>query len=93
MHIEIEYVAQMRNAAGGTARETVALPTGATLQDLLKDAVERHGEQLTTLLLDETGTPRSSTLVFVGEEQVDWDNPPELTDSSKVTLLAPLAGG
>lgn len=93
MRIEIEYVAQMRNAAGGTERETVDLPSDATLRDLLEDAAERHGERLTALLLDDAGKPRSSTLVFVGEEQVSWDNPPRLTDSANVTLLAPLAGG
>ncbi len=93
MQIEVEYVAQMRSAAGGVTRETVTLAPGATVRDLVAELATRHGDRLAGLLLAEDGEPRSSTLVFVGEEQVDWECPPKLADSAKVTFLAPLAGG
>ncbi len=92
MKIQVEYVAQFKDAAG-LASEPVALPDGAGLLDLLRTVAGMHPERLAGLLLDEAGTPRPSALVFVGDEQAEWDEAPPLRDGVTVTLMAPLAGG
>lgn len=92
MKVQVEYVAQMKSAVGVDA-ETVELPAPATLETLITVLVERHGEGLRAMLLDEDGAVRSSALIFVGAEQAECGAPHELTEGTKVTLLAPLAGG
>jgi len=92
MNITIEYVAQMRSVAGMPA-ETVDLPVGTTAQDVIRSVAERHGGRLAELLLDENGVLRPSALVFADDEQVEWETAQTLREGSKVTILAPLAGG
>ena len=92
MDIVIEYVAQMRDAAG-VASETVSLATPASAQDVVRDAAQRRGGRLAELLLDEAGVLRPSAIVFVGDGQIDWNTPCALSDGARVTILAPLAGG
>lgn len=92
MDVVIEYVAQMRDAAG-VASETVTLGAPASAQDVIRDAAERRGGRLAALLLDEAGVLQPSAIVFVGDAQIDWDTPCALSDGARVTVLAPLAGG
>ena len=91
--IRVEYVAQMRAAADGVDAETFEVEDDADLVALLRAAADRHGENLESLLFDESGAPRASSLVFVNGDQVDWSEPPSLQEGAVVTLLAPLAGG
>ncbi len=92
MDVQIEYVAQMRDAAG-TAAETVAFGGPATVQDVVRDAARRHGGRLAQLLLDEHDALQPSAIVFVGDEQIEWDNVQPVSDGTRITVLAPLAGG
>lgn len=92
MTIRVEYVAQFKDAAG-LASEAFALPAGAGIRELLGAVAAAHPERLAGLLLDESGILRPSALVFVGDEQAEWDEAPPLRDGVAVTLMAPLAGG
>jgi len=92
MKIQVDYVAQFKDAAG-RASEAIVLPEGAGVRDLLRAVAAAHPERLAGLLLDESGSLRPSALVFVGDEQAEWDEAPPLRDGVTVTLMAPLAGG
>jgi sulfur-carrier protein len=87
MRIEVQYLAQIKRAIG-TAGETVELPAGATVGDLLRSLTDRHA---TTLLTDEAGQPNRSLLLFLDDRPADAQQ--VLTDESVLTILAPMAGG
>ena len=91
MQITLEYTAQLKRASG-TADEEIDVPEGTTLQELLRHAAERHGEELEALLLrDQDCHP--SILIFVGNDQVHWETRRPLQDHDRVTLLSPISGG
>lgn len=92
MKINVDYVAQFRDAAG-CAGEIFELSAKAGLQDVVRAVARAHAGRLSELLLDASGALRSSALVFVGDEQVEWGEGVTLHDGATVTLMAPLAGG
>jgi len=92
MTIDLTYVAQLK-AATGTGRETLDVPAGTTVRGLIDLLVQRHGDDLASLLLDDGGNVRPSILVFRGETQSDGADTTPLTDGEALTLLTPLAGG
>ena len=92
MHVNVEYAAQLKRAAG-IGSETVELSAGQTLHDLVLDVARRHGGDLSRLLLDDTGVLHPSILLFVGDEQVRGDLNQPLRDRDVVTLLSPISGG
>ena len=92
MKVHVKYVAQARTAAGVTD-ETVDLAGSAGVTALLTRLADQHGKALADLLLEDGGQPRATALVFVGDEQVDWDSPPPLGEGDKVTIVSPLSGG
>lgn len=91
MKIQVEYVAQIKEAAG-VSGEAVSLAAGASVLELLQAVAKAH-ERLGGLLLDPTGAVRPSALVFIGDEQYDAAEPRPLRDGDTVTLMSPLAGG
>lgn len=92
MRITVEYVAQMKKVAG-TSSEEIQLPDGAPVQALVTKLANDHGQQFGAVLLDDEQKLRSSTLVFIGDDQIEWKVLRELTNGDRVTILAPLAGG
>ncbi len=91
MKVHVEYTGQLR-AALRHADDHIDLPGGAGWKELIHAITERHGEKAREMLLSEAGGPEG-VLCFVGDEQVEWDEPPALTDGAKVTLMSPIAGG
>ena len=93
MIVNVEYVAQMRSVAG-KGSEAVELPDQTSIGDLLAKLAVDNGESFGALLFEQPGRLRSSTLVFVGDDQIESDDVSRpLSDGQKVTILAPLAGG
>jgi molybdopterin converting factor small subunit len=92
MQVTLEYAAQLKRAAG-VGSEILTLGDPSNVQDCIRSAAERHGGALRALLLKADGSLHASILVFVGNEQVRWDDPRELRDSDVVTLLPPISGG
>lgn len=92
MEITIEYSAQVKTAAG-IPSETIELSDGASTNDLLTTVSEQHGDPLRGVLLDESGAPQRSILVFVGEEQSFAESPLALRDRDRVVVLSPVSGG
>lgn len=92
MKITVNYLAQLRHAAG-ISSESIDLDTACSIQDLVIQLTENHGEPLRSFLLDTTGTLRQSILLIIGETQVHWEIPVQLKEGDVVTFLSPLAGG
>jgi molybdopterin converting factor small subunit len=88
--VTVRYLGQGRRAAGRPAEE-IEIEAGCTTTALLRMLAERHPD-LRGLLLTEKGEPRPSTLLFVGEDQVDTSDR-ILRDGDRVTVLTPMAGG
>ena len=92
MKIRVEYVAQIRDAAG-CPNEGLDLPAGSAVQDAVRAVARARGGRLATMLLDAAGNLNPSALLFVGDEQVGWTDVRPLRDGDTVTLMSPLAGG
>jgi molybdopterin converting factor small subunit len=92
MTVAVRYMAQLRHAAG-LAQEQVELPAACTVQELLIQMAERHGDPLQRLLLAADRILHPTILLFVGDEQVGTDERVLLKDGDVVTVLAPVAGG
>ena len=92
MNVHVEYTAQLKRAAG-VSRETLEVRSPCTLPMLIDAIVNRHGDELGRMLKTADGTPQTTIVPFIGDEQVRWDSETELHEGASVTLLAPISGG
>jgi len=93
MNVTIDYVAQIKSAAG-TDHETVVVPAGMTLKALLAERAGHFGEAFSTLVFGAGGANRPSLIVALNDEQVDTETTPILLkEGDCLTLLTPMAGG
>ena len=92
MHVVVHYYAQVKKATG-VASESFTLDDGATIGQLVRCAVDKHGDGVRSLLMNGAGELRDSVLLFVGDEQATWQSRRQLRDGDEVTLLSPMAGG
>ena len=81
--VRVRYFAGAKGAVGH-AEETVALPAGSTVGDLVAELGERHGEKLTRVL-----TACSYLLDGIAVR----DAATVLSDGAGVDVLPPFAGG
>jgi MoaD family protein len=88
VNVTVRYHSQLRQHAG-TASESLQVPEGTAVLDLLR-AVAGRRVDLSPYLLHE-GTKRPSLLVFVNARQVDETH--ALRDGDEVILMTPIAGG
>ncbi len=89
MQVHVEYVAQLRTAAGQSA-ETISGPVGATVAMIARLACDRHPD-LRAILCTQSGELHPSILVFRGEEPCAADSP--VVDGETLTFLSPVSGG
>jgi molybdopterin converting factor small subunit len=93
MQVTVEYAAQIKRAAG-VARDVIELDGPCQLAEIARAVAIIHGDSFAEILLDENRQPRPSILVFMGEEQVRWDDTNlEVEDGQTITLLSPVSGG
>lgn len=92
MNITLEYMAQLRTAAGRRS-ETVTGEDGVTLGAVLAEAATRLGPAFTALVFDGHGNLHPSLLMMLNDEQVAPDRSRALRDRDRVTLLTPMSGG
>lgn len=92
MVVTVEYTAQLKRAAGKT-REDFELDDSGTLIDLVNAIADRHGDELARMLQAADGSPQSTIIPFVGDDQKRWDAADALRDGVAVTLLSPISGG
>ena len=89
MQVHVEYVAQVRTAAG-VSSESLEVPDNATIQSLVSAACQQH-EELVKVLCSDGGTLHPSILVFRGEEPCEPGS--ALSDGDTITFLSPISGG
>ncbi len=97
LRIQVQYYGLMKRSAG-CAGETLELPEGSVLADLVKALVSRHGPPMEKLLVTGGGELRAEAGVLLnGRNAVMLQGlatPLEEADTAVIVLLAPaLAGG
>ena len=92
MVIGIKLWGQLRNLAG-QERLDVEVQAGSSIEDVVKNLATVSNEKLSAILLNEDGTCRHSTLVFVNDQQISWDEPQLVNEGASITLMSPIAGG
>ena len=92
MRVQVEYLAQIKQAAG-VAREHVELDRPCLLHEFVLKLADRRGEPFRKLLVDVNGQLHSTILLFLNDEQVAAGKHVELQGGESVTLLSPMAGG
>lgn len=91
MKVTVRYMAQLKQAAGGSSEEVEAA-NSASVQQLLLSLAARHPD-LKRILLDDNQQLQSTILVFLDDEQVEQPGQTVLSEGAVVTLLSPIAGG
>jgi len=91
VNITVEYTAQLK-ARTGCADEVFEVESSCDLPTLFNAITLRHGDPVREILLDGRGK-RVSVLCFLDDEQVDWNELPQLVDGAKVTIMSPISGG
>ena len=92
MSIHIEFLAQLGQLAGGKHR-ALGFDGPCTAQDVVRRAIADDSDEFRSLVLDENGDLRKSLLMFVHNQQIDWQTPVELKAGDTIVLSPPIAGG
>lgn len=92
MRVTVRYWGQVE-AAAGRSSDAVDVPDGATAGSVVAKLAAERGSPLRETLVDESGRPRATLMIVVGEEQVGADDPRELRNGDVVTLMPPISGG
>jgi len=92
MNIQIEFLAQL-GVVAGDRRRALEVPQACSAQDAIRAALAGDNGELRDLILTEEGGLRNSLLVFVGDEQLDWERPKPLQPGETIVLAPPIAGG
>ena len=92
MNVTLHYETQLKRAVG-TATETIDVPDGSSVGEVVRTAAQQHGDRVAAMLLDNEGQVRPSVLIFVGDEQIGPGDARELSDGSTLTLMSPISGG
>lgn len=92
MQIQVQYFAQVRQAAG-RENETVKLADGADVRALLAQLAERFGAAFRAFVLNENGDPRPGIIVLVNDQPVARGEKKVLADGNRVSIFSPVAGG
>ena len=92
MNIHIEFLAQLGVLAGGRHRN-LEVSGACTAQEAIRAVLADDAVELRSLVFDSQGDLKPSLLVFVGEEQLDWQQPTALQPNDTIVLATPIAGG
>ncbi|NET37435.1 MAG: MoaD/ThiS family protein [Cyanothece sp. SIO1E1] len=92
MEVTVNYLSQLKQVAS-IASEKVVLAAPYLVQDLVTQLAQKHGEPLSSFLLNAEGTLNNSILVIIGDTQVHWETPVRLKEGDVVSFISPLAGG
>ncbi len=91
MNVTVQFLAQLAVAAG-TNELVVTLPANATAQDCVRHLATEFGADFTAIALREDRL-HPTVLLFVDNQQIDWNTPTPLRDGTNMVLAMPIAGG
>ena len=95
MKVNVQFFAAVRELVG-LREETLELPNGSTVKNLLDVLVERHGQSLRNYIYDpKSDELRRSLQVLVGDKPTSALNglTTELTDGCVLAIIPPVGGG
>ena len=92
MKLQVQYFAQVRQAAG-CGNETVLLDDGADIRGLLAWLAARYGVPFRSFVLDEHGDARPGIIMLVNDKPVARGQILRLADGDRVSIFSPVAGG
>ncbi len=92
MQVTFKYMAQLKQAAG-VEEETIETEATASLVSLANRLADRHDDSFRRIVLDASGKLQPSILFFVGDQQVQAQEPYEFRDGDVITVMSPMAGG
>jgi MoaD family protein len=92
MRIQMQYFAQVRQAAGRD-EESLGLPDATHIRGLLAFLADRHGAAFRALVLDAAGDSRPGIIVLLNAQPVPRGELQPLSDGDRVAIFSPVAGG
>lgn len=92
MRIQLNYFAQIRQAAG-VESETFTLQDGTTIAQALTWAADQHGDTFLRLILTESSQLRPSIILLVNGVPVVSGVNHVLKEGDTLSLFSPVAGG
>jgi len=95
LKVNVQFFAAVRELVG-LREETLELPNGSTVKNLLDLLVERHGQSLRNYIYDpKSDELRRSFQVLVGDKPTSALNglSTELTDGCVLAIIPPVGGG
>jgi len=93
VQVTVEYFAQARAAAGGTAREQLSIAAGAALADIVGQIARNHGQRMTALLFGPNGSISPSIILAVDGVQVSPADEILLRGGETIMIIPPISGG
>jgi len=94
LEVELRYYAMVRDAAGKRA-ETLSLPEGSTVRDLITRLVSLYGEKLRGYVYDDEERILDYLMFSVNEQDIRSLDGYEtvLRDGDRVLVMPPIGGG
>ena len=92
MKVTVEFLAQLREAAG-TSRMILDCEPACTVQDLVLRLAAENDGALRQLLLDDEGRLAPTILLALNGRALRWEDTTVLGEASTVLLSTPVAGG
>lgn len=92
MKLTVEYSAQLKQIVG-CASEIVEAAHPCTVQNLVRQLAEKHGDSFRSFVLNENKILQPTLLLALNDEQVDWLVETPLNENDRIGLYSPIAGG
>lgn len=92
MNITIKYFAQVKKEAGAGS-ETLELEEAIRLQECVKFLSVNKSKAFNEMLYDESGAYRDSVILIINNDQVRYEENPELKAGDELMIMSPIAGG
>ena len=92
MKVTLRYTSQLA-AAAGRSEESLELPDGTLLVDLLENLADANGPEFAKFVMSAEGVPVTTLVVAVNGSQVDLEEKIALEAGSEVILITPMSGG
>jgi len=94
LEVELRYYAMVRDAAG-KRDETLSLPDGATVKDLINHLIALYGDRFRGYVYDDDGRPLDYLMFSVNEVDIRSLNGFDtvLRDGDRVLVMPPIGGG
>ena len=94
MNVKIRYFASVRELVN-LREETIEVPVGTNVRNLLDILAAKHGDKLKQYLLDQTGNPREYLQFLLNEKSISQIDGflTLLSDGSTLAIIPPVGGG